>query len=420
MNKRTELNAEATSPAETTVIVAKEHRREETESLLEAAVKDVEGRVPTTLNDIKNGLPKELGSFPAEFVMLFGELFDFDKVAKVLDGRVRDWDKGFSGIVLTAIVGRLLDMKFDPSDNFYACNPRSLFELCIRPVLRERHKAPMGKSDPLNVAKGTKRLDDNWANRGRGGKVNPSAAATVKLVQWIAIANKHQLEKLLRAVVWVYLGLRNLKAQTLSSITLGPGLDDAIYVVQKLIGEATAGGATAQIIVEAILLAQHEQTQSKDVVKGVGGSVNATNTTSGKPADVWEEYDDSLHGYEVTTKYVDTNRVQDSANSVHAYLQRTKKDIKYVEITFLCHLPLVHVEALGSNISFVDESGIQFHFVELYQWLIIMLERIGADGRENVLASIAEYAQQPDTDYSVKHAWEKLSTRFSSEEDTEA
>ena len=59
---------------------------------------------------------------------------------------------GFRGIIITAIAGMHIDIKFRASENFYACNPRSIFEKGLHEVL-QYYKIPCGKSDPLNVAK---------------------------------------------------------------------------------------------------------------------------------------------------------------------------------------------------------------------------------------------------------------------------
>lgn len=73
--------------------------------------------------------------------------------------------KGFRGVVVTALTGLHLNENYDPINDFYACNPRSIFEGGIWYALQD-NGIPCGKSDPLNVAKNANQLNEDWA-RGR-------------------------------------------------------------------------------------------------------------------------------------------------------------------------------------------------------------------------------------------------------------
>ncbi len=92
----------------------------------------------------------------------FLDLDDIKELQSILDDLINVSAKGFRGVVLTAIVGLKIDPAYKPLTRFYDANPRSIFEKGIFYALRGR--VPSGKSDPLNVAKNTHIIDENWAN----------------------------------------------------------------------------------------------------------------------------------------------------------------------------------------------------------------------------------------------------------------
>ena len=57
------------------------------------------------------------------------------------------------------MTGLHLNDSYDPLNNFYGCNPRSIFEGGIWYALQE-NGIPCGKSDPLNVAKNINELNE--------------------------------------------------------------------------------------------------------------------------------------------------------------------------------------------------------------------------------------------------------------------
>ncbi|WP_222422812.1 hypothetical protein, partial [Yersinia bercovieri] len=77
---------------------------------------------------------------------------------------------------------KFLDDSYDYLNDFYKCNPRSIFENGIFYAFQEM-KIPCGKSDPLNVAKNNNVLDENWA---RGRRPQKTAMAAVDLLRVIS------------------------------------------------------------------------------------------------------------------------------------------------------------------------------------------------------------------------------------------
>ena len=106
----------------------------------------------------------------------FKTIRDEISISQVLTDLIETNAKGFRGVVLTSLAGYHVDNNFNPLVDFYACNPRSIFEQAIWYVLTECN-IPCGKSDPLNVAKNINKLDTNWAKDRRLEKAALAAVA---------------------------------------------------------------------------------------------------------------------------------------------------------------------------------------------------------------------------------------------------
>lgn len=317
-----------------------------------------------------------------------------------------EFAKGFPGIVLTATIGRLISPEYDPQNNFYGINPRPLFEKHIGPALRDKYRAPMGKSDPLNVAKNANVIDEVWAS---GRRPESAALAAVRFIDWIKDASRADLEKFVDVLIWCYLSIANLYNRQIPEIPSGRSHFQLHTIFTELISNAPAGGNTAQVIVGAVLQAQHTIFNSDGLLEGVGESVNATNTTGGKAGDFTECFDGNLRIYEVTTKTVDNQRVNESVDAIIKYLQNIDFPLSSIEVTFLCPKQSVNLDlpySTSTHTSVFKFDGIQYTFVDLNEWLLFMLERLGISGREIAYNIVREYIGSSSTALSVKRLWE--------------
>jgi hypothetical protein len=107
---------------------------------------------------------------------------------------------GHREIILTIILARLIDPSFKASEDFYRCNPRSIFEKPIRKALRE-YGIPHRKSGPLNVAKNSKKINRDWATDKHGGGI---AMNVVKIVKEIESVPETKLKKFASAYITRY------------------------------------------------------------------------------------------------------------------------------------------------------------------------------------------------------------------------
>ena len=58
----------------------------------------------------------------------FHQIPNYKQLARILTDLIFVTSKGFRGVVATAITGKYLNPDYDPLNDFYSCNPRSIFE----------------------------------------------------------------------------------------------------------------------------------------------------------------------------------------------------------------------------------------------------------------------------------------------------
>jgi len=223
--------------------------------------------------------------------------------------------KGFRGVAITALTGLHLDRSFDPLNNFYGCNPRSIFENGIWNALQE-NGIPCGKSDPLNVAKNINQLNEDWA---QGKNPQTAAMAAVNFLRSVISSNQATGERLIDYFfyrLWVYAQSINtfelavVKKLGLSRQILGRKITDFTIKYPE-------SGILPQYLIAQLLLGLFQLS----VIKVIGGgeSVFGTNTTSKKPADIWLELDgNETNLYEVTVKPISKKRLDDSLDALNS------------------------------------------------------------------------------------------------------
>ena len=186
--------------------------------------------------------------------------------------------KGFRGVVITAIVGKEMNPNYDPLENFYACNPRSLFEGGIWNALRANN-IPCGKSDPLNVAKNIQHLNEAWA---QGRRPQSAALAAVHFLRLLRASGAKDHERLVN--YFFYRLVRYSRSITDFGITVSDYAEVSRQMLaNKLIAFATRfpeSGTIPQLLIAKMLSAMFAS--SSTIVEGGEESVFGTNTTSKK------------------------------------------------------------------------------------------------------------------------------------------
>lgn len=307
---------------------------------------------------------------------------------------------GFRGIVLTAIVGKQLDPNYDPATDFYDSSPRTLFEKGIYYALQE-HRVPCGKSDPLNVAKNAQVIDANWA---KGRRPEAAAMAAVKYIgliqkNWDNDEYRDDLISMFFNRLWEYAEFCMSADVPLAAFEGTPPVRIAAKLA-KFTADFPEGGATPQLVVGTLIAKLREGDQKYAKVDGVHESVFGTNTTSKKPADIWEEMADGSIGelYEVTAKPIDKKRLEDCVESLKAM------DLGGKIVTFICRLPQdVSTLAIADNTLLYQ--GALFQFIDINSFIRTIFCILSPEIQAEVIEAVDEFVKDTNRKIEVKNGW---------------
>ena len=374
--------------------------------LMQAAIARVLPHIPLAENLPRDLLfawetyaQQSLRDISLETLEVFDTLYQFS--SKTLKGKSAS--KGFAGVVLVAVLGRLLKPEYAPHQDFYDIHPRSLFEKFIFPVLRE-YRAPIGKSDPLNVAKNIGQINLEWA---KGKDPESAAKAAVHLTEWASAATEPQLKHMLEGLMWWYLTLGKWLGHTLEAPPYADQAPDVFQLCSELIKKAPTGGYSAQTIVGLILKMRLLFWQSPLALEGVGESVFATNTTSKKAGDLVLSSESQHLIYEVTTKKIDLKRLEDCFDSI---MSSRKDDQKSAEAIFLCtpeNVSELKIQRLPTQIML---RGLKFGFINLFEWIELHLLELGHIGRLAFVQQLTLELERSDN-MAIKTLWMQLISR---------
>lgn len=304
---------------------------------------------------------------------------------------------GHREIVLTILLARLFDPKFKASEDFYACNPRSLFEQPIRKALRE-YGIPHRKSGPLNVAKNSKKINRDWATDKHGGEI---AMNVVKIVKSIESVSNGALTKFASAYVARY----RQEAKRIKEMEVNlPPQENPIHISKlciDLINSVPDGGATPQIIVGLLMEAMNKDRKNDVVVSGHRDSVSTTNTTSKKPGDIIEKINSTSELiYEVTTKKFSDDRLIESHEAVMDYDQKLK------DVFVICR-PQDVPETLGNKgtsyiMATTQYRELAYYFVNIYDYIQSAILFLTPSGRKFFYEELIAYVNNTNTAEKVK------------------
>ena len=328
-------------------------------------------------------------------------LENYENIAIILDNLIKSKAMGFRGIVATAIAGIYLDITYDPENNFYACNPRSIFEHGVFYAFVD-NSIPCGKSDPLNVAKNTNILDNNWAL----GKRPASAANAVVDFLKVLNSNKYNTFTYQKIVSFFFFRLSQYAKEIQSFPIYTPNKENLnqnfAYNLSSFVISTPESGAIPQFVVSSILKYIYENSQIH--VMGGNESVFGTNTTSKKPADVWIEKDNEiLILYEVTVKKIDLKRLDDCIQSISHI-----NNICNIQIYFICNIPKDVNELSNFENGVFHYKGFIFNFVDIRSWIQSSLSILSTYQLNRLLEDLTSFMLDRNRPLTTKAAWNKL------------
>jgi hypothetical protein len=323
----------------------------------------------------------------------FSQPFDLDEVESLFQTSI--W--GHREIVLTILMARLLNSKFKASEDFYACNPRSIFEHPIRKALRE-YGIPHRKSGPLNVAKNSKKINKDWATDKHGGEI---AMNVVKIVKKMESVSEKDLQKFATAFVARY---RHEAKRVKEMRVKLPVQENPVYLSKlgiDLINSVPDGGATPQIIIGLLMEATVKDRKANVQISGHRDSVSTTNTTSKKPGDIIEKINgDAQIIYEVTTKIFSDDRMIESHESVMDY----NKSLK--DVVVICRPQDIPESLTTKTTSYVMATTqfreLAYYFINIYDYIQSSILLLTPAGRKSFYEELIEYVNDTNTSEKVK------------------
>lgn len=327
----------------------------------------------------------------------FVSLTNYYKVSKMLDDLIDVRAMGFRGIVATALAGLYINPNYDPLNDFYSCNPRSIFEKGIFYAFQGR--IPCGKSDPLNVAKNQYILNESWA---AGKRPQKSAMAAVNFLSEV-LDNTLEQDKLIdfyfyrmveysRRVKSILIEIPN--DGMLSHQEIGHRLVEFMYSFPE-------SGTIPQYVVSLLIKANYEK--SSLLMEGGDESVFGTNTTSKKPADIWvEEYGEAINLYEVTVKNIDIKRLDDSLEALHDI------DMLDKNIHFICRLPEDVKSLKGFSKGTYKHRGKAFNFIDLHSFVLSLIAILTPEQLNSIIVNLTDFIGHVERPIATKEGWNSI------------
>jgi hypothetical protein len=323
--------------------------------------------------------------------------------------------QGFREIILTVVMATFLDSSYKASRDFYACNPRPVYEGGIRPVLREL-RVPCGQSGPLNVAKATRALDASWAAQRRPASAGAATLGVVKFLE----DHPEEYESLATALVYLFSKEADKVDEIQSTSKPTVGLAPLIKLCLGLIEKAPDRGNTAQRVCGYIL----EQVISDPslCVSGTTDSASTTNATSNKPGDlcVFDSRERVRLIFEITTKKFSVQRISECSQSLWAYIRKVGQDSEQIDqdvytVRVLCfpeNAPDTGGEPSGKmgDLGSVYSDGFQYEFFDISIWIASNLYGLASSERRGFFKNLQIYINQTTTSMPVKIAFKELIT----------
>lgn len=313
---------------------------------------------------------------------------------------------GFREMLATIVYAKFLDPNYSPRGDLYSCNPRSLYEQGIKPVLDERG-IPCGQSGPLNIAKATSSLNEQWAAQRRPENV---AKSLLKVVDWAVTLSDQRLQDFA-----VRIGVSfDLLASHALETQISLSKEDSPFIIStalwKLIKEHPLGGTIPQAACGLILEAEHLNSAGFEV-EGARDSVSTTNKTSKKPGDlIVRRGHEFVRVYEVTVKKFNEQRVREAAQSLSSYFKEGGFPEGFSVLVVCRPEDIPNLSRPSDSNYFLGElehNGINFLFFDIYQWTQGKIAEFSKPQRDYFLHEFTSILNGVRIPAAVRDSWSK-------------
>jgi len=318
---------------------------------------------------------------------------------------------GFREVTLVIVAGKHLNNSYSPTTDFYSCNPRSLYEKDIRTVLHA-NGIPHRKSGPLNVAKATKGLNEDWAAQ-RGPK--QLGDCVVRLAKYVEGLEERKLDNFAVALLSRFLN----EAKRVESIDISFDAETNPTFLYELccymIKNAPDAGNTPQRFTGTLLKCFHEDINSGVIVTGYEDRASVTSTTSKKPGDINEETDDGviLSVYEITVKPFGKDRIIESFDTIRISNESSNNSIDEVKVVCRASDCPIGIEERVSDFYYgsIQYNGIEYAYIDIFQWTAALITHMTRDGRREFYECLEKYISEYNTAEIVKNAWREFHSK---------
>ncbi len=328
----------------------------------------------------------------------FEDIQNFQQVENILNNLINVKAMGFRGVVATAITGMHLNSEFNPLNNFYSCNPRSIFEQGIFYAFADR--IPCGKSDPLNVAKNTNVLDEEWAN---GKRPQASAQAVVDYLRHLESTAGLEREKIINFFFYKLVEYANSVTAIKIKMPKVQGLPNQLFATKltRFILEFPESGTTPQLVISTLLKKIYEFSQIS--VEGGDESVFGTNTTSKKPADIWFEKDGTPTVlFEITVKKIDAKRLDDCLQSLASLSMLDRP------VNFICRLPNDISTLNDVENGFLNYKGKIFNFIDISSYILSLSSMLSEQQISEILGELGLFMEKIERPIKTRKGWNSI------------
>jgi len=328
----------------------------------------------------------------------FPEFDASTEVHKLLADLIEVNAKGFRGVVVTALTGIYLNDKYDPLNDFYGCNPRSIFEGGIWYALQD-NGIPCGKSDPLNVAKNANQLNEEWA---KGRRPQSAAMAVVNFLRLVTGASKTKKARLIDYFFFrLFAYAQSISKYELAGVEkLSTSRQEIGFRLIEFTLKYPESGNLPQFLAGQLLGCVFS-TSATEVIGG-SESVFGTNTTSKKPADVWLEIEGiEINLYEITVKKVSKKRLDDNLDALKLTGHLDKP------VTFICRLPEDVSELEVEKGSYIYK-GKHFDFVDYQSFCSTLFALLSDMQLDEVMHNVANFVQDKHISMKTKCGWNEF------------
>lgn len=328
----------------------------------------------------------------------------FTSLSEDVDELFKSTSTGFRELLATIIYAKHLDPSYSPRADFYVSRPRSLYEKGIKPVFDERG-IPCGQSGPLNVAKATPALNEQWASQRRP---KSTATALLRIVDWLLEQPQSTLIEFSLHLGSRFDELADLASSSRIRLPKQDSSTTIAFALYELMEKFPLSGAVPQTVCGLLLEAEILDHPSM-TVQGTRGSVFASNKTSKKLGDLTLHHLKAVERvYEITVKPFGEQRVREAAQSIKAYFGGEPPEGFSVKVLCMSGHTPPDIKNFESNYFFGELyfGGVTFEFIDIREWVAGRVAEFSVVQRSYFVRELTDFLNGVRIPEAARKTWQ--------------